>query len=96
MVTDKIQKERIAGFEISRLNNTVIISTGTENGFPGCLMVSKITDGQLGSQSVINKKDLAKTITSMQGVQWISRLSISRLQGLFVRHPSTKKLIPLF
>ena len=99
MVTEEIQKERIAGYEITRLTNTVIISTGTENGYPGCLMVTKIRDGQLAYQSVISKKDLAKTITTMRGFQWVSRLSLARLNAygpLFSRNPTTRKLTPLF
>lgn len=93
------ENTRIAGFEISRLDNTVIISTGAENGFPGCLMLSKIKDGTLSSQIVINKKDLVAEVKKYSGVQWVSRLSISRLnlsKILFYRNPSDKKLIALF
>lgn len=76
---------KIAGYSITGIHKTIIISTAAENGFSNDLMISVVYAGELVCQEVLTKQTAANSIELINkyksGYHWVSRLSVVRINA---------------
>jgi len=90
---------KIAGYVIDNMKDTAIVSTGSENGFPNCLMLSVVQHGQLVSQIVCARGDdkygtdyqITSCAKHYPKCEWISKMSSAGINKHFSKSPMFKR-----